>query len=60
MGAEKIMNKKTKTKVLGLNAETIKQLNGQEISEVRGGGMCSEGAPTGLCPTQTTTCPKAD
>lgn len=50
------MNKNASKKRLTLDAETIQQLTNPQIATAKGGGMCSTGAPTGLCPTQSQTC----
>lgn len=43
-----------------LKTETVKVLGVNELSDVAGGGLCSTGAPSGLCPTHTSTCPRTN
>lgn len=54
------MNNNKKTSKMALKTETVKVLGVNELSDVAGGGMCSTAAPTGLCPTHTSTCPKTN
>lgn len=49
------MNKR-KSKKVGLGKETVKTLTPDSLADAQGGGMCSTGAPTGMCCTQSDTC----
>ena len=49
------MERKRKQK-LGVNRETIRQIEAADLATAAGGGMCSTAAPTGMCCTQSKTC----
>jgi hypothetical protein len=52
---EEAMERKRKQK-LGVNRETIRQIDTADLATAAGGGMCSTAAPTGMCCTQSKTC----
>lgn len=51
------MERKRKQR-LDVGRETIRQIDAADLVTAAGGGMCSTGAPTGLCCTQSQTCTK--
>lgn len=51
------MNKQKNKKTM-LKTETVKILGTSDLDNVAGGGIHGTGTPTGLCPTNTRTCPK--